>query len=253
MIAGTADTPVCGGRVTAHGMATKRAIADRAALESVSRAWNVCPRRCWSRRAGCNPVRGQPCHPCSRGRIRSVLSAVPAPVAQRPKWLAPPARTPHALVADAPRPRPRPFGVGSVSASQNLRGRASGEPAVQKLDSPGNPGDSSGCQNLAPRRFPLRPHRIWEAGDFRVIPGESRSIKHVLVHRPGSLFASLRRSGQPRVKSIEAAAGGRPRKRSPVQVRISSSMAAMCAARRHLLSSCRLSPCRKCHVSGMIS
>jgi len=73
-------------------------------------------------------------------------------------------------------------GVGSGTASQNLRGRGSGEAAVQKLDSRGDPGDSSGCQIPAPRRFLLRPHRIWEAGDFPVIPGERHSIEHVHVH-----------------------------------------------------------------------
>jgi len=73
-------------------------------------------------------------------------------------------------------------GVRSGPASQILRGRGSGEAAVEKLDSRGDPGDSSGCQNLAPRRSLLRPPRFCEAGEFPVIPGESHSIEHVHVH-----------------------------------------------------------------------
>jgi len=152
------------------------------------------PRSC---RAGCNlRVVGRVilCRSCNR----SLLSAVSAPVAQRPERLAPPARIPHALGADVSASRASGrSGIESGSASQNLRGRASGEQAVQKVDSCGDPGDSSGCQNLAPRRLPLRPPRFCEAGDFPVILGERHSIEHVHVHWPRRLSASLLGSDQP--------------------------------------------------------
>jgi len=140
-------------------------------------------RRRWSHRAGCNSARGRSRHPSVEGCNRSLLSAVSAPVAQRPERLAQPARVPHPLGADVSGSRTRAAQMLRVDrASQILRGRCSDEPAVQKLDSRGDPGDSSGCQNLAPRAFPLRPHRIWEAGDFPMIPGERHSIEHVRVH-----------------------------------------------------------------------
>lgn len=86
-----------------------------------------------------------------------------------PQWLAPLARVSHALCAD----------VSDWSVAL----------AVQKLDSRRNPGDSSGCQNLAPPPLLFRPRRICEAGDFLVIPGEDCLSGPLRFHELGHLFA----------------------------------------------------------------